>query len=186
MEGEMDVAVQKLLDKQEIYEVLARFMRACDRGDVAGLRACFHPDAVEDHGGTYLGPASAWVDGIEARLVHPKTRMTHCLTNVLIEIEGDRAVSESYVTTTSVVRLDGDLVQSTTCSRLVDRYVKDQGGWLIAHRQLLFEWSSAHPLDESWAALGVDPASLKRGGKLADDPLYAALAELKAGSCADG
>ena len=69
---------------------------------------------------------------------------------------------------------------------LVGLYVYNQGGWLIAHRQLLFEWSSAHPLDESWAALGVDSASLKRGGKLADDPLYAALAELKGGTYADG
>lgn len=174
----MDSALQELLDKQAIYEVLARFMRACDRGDSSGVRACFHPDAVEDHGGTYLGPASEWVDGIEPRLLHPKTRMTHCMTNVLIEVAGDRAVSEAYVTTTSLVRLEGELAQSTTCSRLVDRFVREEGAWLIHRRQLLFEWSSVQPLDESWAALGADPASLKRGGKLADDPLYLALAEL--------
>ena len=32
-------AVQELLDKNEIAELLTRYMRAIDRGDIAALRA---------------------------------------------------------------------------------------------------------------------------------------------------
>jgi hypothetical protein len=46
-----DPALQALLDKQEITELLTRYLRSVDRGDVATLRACYLPDATEDHGG---------------------------------------------------------------------------------------------------------------------------------------
>jgi ketosteroid isomerase-like protein len=173
-------AVQELLDKQSITEVLARFMRACDRGDPAALRACFHPDAIEDHGGTYLGPASDWVDSIEAVLVHPKTRMTHCMTNVLVEVHGDVAACEAYVNTTSRVRVDGELCDSITCSRLVDRFERRDGEWRIAHRRLRFEWAATRPADDSWKGLRVQADDLKRGGKYPDDDIYVLQRELAA------
>jgi hypothetical protein len=176
--GVTGAQVRELLDKQAITEVLARFMRACDRGDPAGLRECFHPDAVEDHGGTYLGPASAWVDSIEAVLTHPRTKMTHCMTNVLIEVRGDQAASEAYVTTTSRVRVGAELVDSTSCSRVLDRFERRDGVWRIAHRRLRFEWSTTRPADETWSALGADPATLKRGGKYPDDDVYLLAGEL--------
>jgi hypothetical protein len=173
-----DAAVAELLDKQAITEVLARFMRACDRGDPDSLRACFHPDATEDHGGTYLGPASAWVDSIEPTLMHPRTRMTHCMTNVLIDVHGDVAGSEAYVTTTSRVRIDDELQDSTTCSRLIDRFERRDGEWRIAHRRLRFEWSALRPADDRWKAMGADPAGLLRGGKYPDDDVYVLAREL--------
>ena len=42
--------VRKLLDKQEIYEVLCRYCRALDRGDEKLLRSVYHPDAIDHHG----------------------------------------------------------------------------------------------------------------------------------------
>ncbi len=47
-----DPALQVLLDKQEIAELLTRYLRSVDRGDVDTLRACYLPGATEDHGGT--------------------------------------------------------------------------------------------------------------------------------------
>jgi hypothetical protein len=46
-----DPALQALLDKQEITELLTRYLCSVDRGDVATLRACYLPGATEDHGG---------------------------------------------------------------------------------------------------------------------------------------
>ena len=46
-----DPALQALLDKQAIAELLTRYLRSVDRGDVATLRACYLPGATEDHGG---------------------------------------------------------------------------------------------------------------------------------------
>jgi hypothetical protein len=42
-------ALQVLLDKQEIAELLTRYLRSVDRGDVASLRSCYLPGATEDH-----------------------------------------------------------------------------------------------------------------------------------------
>ena len=48
-----DPALQALLDKQEIAELLTRYLRSVDRGDVDTLRACYLPGATEDHGGLF-------------------------------------------------------------------------------------------------------------------------------------
>jgi SnoaL-like domain len=40
--------LQALLDKQEITELLTRYLRSVDRGDVATLRSCYLPGATED------------------------------------------------------------------------------------------------------------------------------------------
>jgi len=47
---ERDPEIQALLDKQTITEVLTRYLRSVDRGDVETLRECYLPGAVEDHG----------------------------------------------------------------------------------------------------------------------------------------
>jgi hypothetical protein len=38
-----DPALLALLDKQEITELLTRYLRSVDRGDLATLRACYLP-----------------------------------------------------------------------------------------------------------------------------------------------
>jgi SnoaL-like protein len=59
-----DPALQALLDKQEIAELLTRYLRSVDRGDIDTLRACYLPGATEDHGGLFAGPAQDYVDSI--------------------------------------------------------------------------------------------------------------------------
>ena len=54
-----DPALQALLDKQQIAELLTRYLRSVDRGDVATLRACYLPGATEDHGGLLAPDPSA-------------------------------------------------------------------------------------------------------------------------------
>ena len=56
--AEQQQALAALLDKQEITELLTRYLRSVDRGDVATLRSCYLPGATEDHGGLFAGPAA--------------------------------------------------------------------------------------------------------------------------------
>jgi hypothetical protein len=167
-------AVQELLDKQEISELLARYLRAVDRGDVAAVRSCYLAGATEDHGGVFEGDAQAYVDSIAAVITHPKTRSSHSLTNVLVELAGDRAVAESYVTTFMAVRAAGDSVHSFVGARLIDTLERVAGRWGIAHRQLVWEWSHDTPAADTWLAglLAPDLSVLRRGGKFPDDPVY--------------
>lgn len=170
----MDARIAILLDKQDIYEVLARFMRSCDRGDPESLRRCYHPGAVEDHAGGYLGDAQAWIDSIEPLLVHPRTLMTHVLSNVLIEVDGDAARSEAYITTTSRRKVDGELTDIQTMARAVDRFERRAGRWAIAHRVLVMEWCTEYPASETWGrgTVAADPSRIARGQKYPADAVY--------------
>ena len=72
-----DPALQALLDKQEIAELFTRYLRSVDRGDLDTLRACYLPDATEDRGGLFAGPAQDYVDNVAAALTHPRARTSH-------------------------------------------------------------------------------------------------------------
>jgi hypothetical protein len=93
--SDQTAALQVLLDKQEITELLTRYLRSVDRGDVDTLRACYLPGATEDHGGLFAGPATEYVDSITRDLTHPRARTSHNMTNLLIELDGDEATAES-------------------------------------------------------------------------------------------
>jgi hypothetical protein len=43
-------ALQRLLDKQDIYETLCRYARGVDRGDWDLVRSTYHEDAYDSHG----------------------------------------------------------------------------------------------------------------------------------------
>ncbi len=45
-----DPALQELLDKQAIHEVLLRYCRGVDRRDEEVLRSVYHADAIHEHG----------------------------------------------------------------------------------------------------------------------------------------
>src|SRR5437588_12670043 len=88
-------ALQALLDKQEIAELLTRYLRSVDRGDVATLRSCYLPGATEDHGGLFAGPAQDYIDGIVAGLTHPRSRTSHHMTNLPTDVDGDTATAHA-------------------------------------------------------------------------------------------
>jgi SnoaL-like domain len=116
-----DPALQALLDKQEIAELLTRYLRSVDRGDVATLRACYLPGATEDHGGLFAGPAQDYVDSVAAALTHPRARTSHNMTNLLIALDGDVATAESYCVTFARIKADGQYFHSFTGARMIDR-----------------------------------------------------------------
>jgi hypothetical protein len=169
-------AVQVLLDKTEITELLTRYLRAIDRGDIATLRACYADGATEEHGGIYAGPAQGYLDTIAAPLTHPRAVGTHTLSNVLIEVEGDRALSEHYVLAMTRVKVDGVVRDSLVASRIIDNLVRHNGRWVIARRRLRFDWAhDLGPRPERWVSGTLDPAELLHSAKFPDDPVYDAV-----------
>jgi SnoaL-like domain len=52
-------AVQEMLDRHEIHEVLLRYCRACDQVDEGLLRSVFHPDSTVEYEGLVGGNTSA-------------------------------------------------------------------------------------------------------------------------------
>jgi hypothetical protein len=165
--------LRTLVDKQAITEVILKYSRAVDRGDEALLRACYHDDAVEDHGGSFLGPARDYIAAILPTL-HSDRLMTHTVTNILIELEGsDRALAECYYLSFARYPAAEPPFETLTLARAIDRFERRDGAWRIARRTLRWEWNREQPIAETWARGGIgDPAVLLHGGKRPNDPLY--------------
>ncbi|MEX6633372.1 nuclear transport factor 2 family protein [Hyphococcus lacteus] len=170
-----DPALQALLDKQEITDVLNLYLRGADRADTDLIAAAYHPDAIEEHGGLYMGPADAYVAMMDEQLPHAKY-MNHLCTNIIIELDGDKAHVESYILAYSRMKKDGEKFDSLTLARAVDRFERRDGAWKIAKRQLIWEWNNDMPCAETWGRglITNDPSKLIRGKKKPDDLVYAA------------
>jgi hypothetical protein len=168
-----DPEVQALLDKQAIAEVLVRYSRGADRGDADLIRSCYHPDATEDHGGTFNGRAMDYVDML-APILPRAGVMTHAVSNILIELDGDGADVECYITTFSRMKKDGVVFDALTCARAIDRFARRDGQWRIAARRLVWEWNHDMERTEGWGrgVIAADPKALIRGRKKPDDRLY--------------
>jgi hypothetical protein len=170
---DLEPALQALVDKSQITELLTRYLRAIDRGDIATLRASYLPGATEEHGGIYSGPAQGYIDTIEAPLTRPRSVGTHTLTNILIELDGDRAMSEHYVLAMTRVKVDGVVSDSLVASRIIDDLERHDGQWGIARRRLRFDWAQEFgPRLERWVSGTLDPATLLHGAKFPDDLIY--------------
>ena len=138
-----DPEVQALLDKQAIHDVLVGYCRGADRADLELIAAAYHPDAIEDHGGTYKGPAKDYVAQMAGVL--PGARfMSHSTTNILIELDGDVGHVESHILTFSRMRKDGEKFETLTLARAIDRFEK-RGGALTTMSAIINEDAPVAP-----------------------------------------
>lgn len=137
----MDEAVQRLIDRAQIEEVLNRYCRGVDRCDEAELAAVYHPDGTDDHG-TFSGLGAdfaAWAVKGGSRFW---TASHHSIHNVIIDW-GDDGVAEveSYVLAFNqraddIERPDGGAGKvEVFAGRYLDRFERRDGVWLIAHRR---------------------------------------------------
>jgi len=164
--NETDLAA--LLDQAEITRQLTRYCRAMDRCDAALAYSVFAQNAVADYGTMYQGTGHGFVDfalqAHQALLVH-----THQLGNCLIELAGEHAGSETYVTMTARADAGGKLFDMRSLGRYVDRWAKRDGIWRITHRQYI------HEFDDSWPVTAARYPSA--GHRNRQDPSYQALRE---------
>jgi hypothetical protein len=146
-----EVALDELLTKQEIRDVMARYCRGVNRLDIDLVRSCFHPDAWEDHG-AFHGEASAFCDGLRAGL-ESFTLTFHFVGNSLIEIEGDSASHETYFIAYDRLPADESGVEKDVIfgGRYLAVHERRNGGpWLIAERTVVHDWHRVDPVGEVW------------------------------------
>ncbi len=159
--------LQALADKQEITELIYRYCRSVDRLDIPLGHSIWHNDGVADYGEAfYKGPGKGSIDAICAshlNLLHH----SHQISNIHIDLDGDRASSESYVTATLRAMNNGQLMQMGVWARYLDKWSRRNGRWGLDSRIALTDF------DE------IRPATSMGGGALAKrdktDPSYAVL-----------
>jgi hypothetical protein len=95
---------------------------------------------------------------------------------VLIDLDGDRAVSEHYVLAMTRLKVDGVVSDSLVATRIVDDLERRAGRWGIARRRLRFDWvHDIGPRPQVWLYGLRDPATLVHSAKYPDDIVYEGL-----------
>jgi ketosteroid isomerase-like protein len=128
-----------LADQQAIRDLIYTYCRAVDRLDIPLGHSIWHEDSYADYGADYYqGPGRPVIDLICKNhlglLGH-----SHQVTNILIELDGDRAGSEAYMTGTMRFESQGKLMQLGMWARYVDRWERRQERWGLSHRQVVFD-----------------------------------------------
>ena len=88
-------AIQALVDKDAIRDLVLLYSRAVDRQDVALLQDLYTPDATDSHGDSFDGSAADYCKFIAASLPH-MPYSGHHVCNHLISVDGDAADGEVY------------------------------------------------------------------------------------------
>lgn len=149
-------------DRVAIEDVVKRFCVASDRMDWPLLHECFHPRAAVDFGAFVKGPVEDYFAFVESPDGQSSlTRTMHVVSNVLIELSGDRADVESYCVAYHVGPGDHAWCRGsvTVGLRWVDRFERRDGRWAIAARTCVFEWGRNESTGE---AMEFPPESMGR------------------------
>lgn len=88
----------------------------------------------------YKGAARGSIDFICER--HSTFQATsHQVTNIILELDGDRASSEAYVTASLRMHVSGEIRQATIWARYLDRWSQRAGRWGIDRRQTVIDFN---------------------------------------------
>ncbi|MEO7378687.1 MAG: nuclear transport factor 2 family protein [Sphingomicrobium sp.] len=163
--------IQNLLDEAAIRKLHLRYCRGVDRLDWELVRACYHPEGIDDHG-SYKGGVEGFIAWASAGL--PRFASTaHFTGNQLVEVDGDRAWAEHYAVvfhrrSASAEAPEADLIVNV---RYVDRLEKRGGEWRILNRVVIADSDRVDVIGGHW----LDMATITTGQRDPSDASYASL-----------
>ncbi len=156
-------------DRLAIMDVLCRYARGIDRCDLDTLLGVWWPGATADFG-QGIGDAAEWSTATVAAL-KAMLRTQHMLGNMIIDITGDRADSETYCRAYHEAETFDGRVEIVVGGRYLDVLEKRGGAWRILTRRYVMDWNTNTPSTARWDE-GLYATLTRRGGRFPDDPLY--------------
>jgi hypothetical protein len=154
-------------DRQAIAHVLYQYCRAMDRMDIPLGYSIWHEDGEADYGeGLFQGTGKGFVD-FAAKSHTGMIAHSHQVTAIIINLKGDRAASEAYVTAVLRFEENGVFKEMTARGRYLDRWSFRDGRWAIDKRVFLNDLADIRQ---------VEPAGFgSRSARDTSDPSYAIL-----------
>lgn len=126
--------ITAILDRQAITDLIFRYCRSVDRLDVALGHSVWHESGYADYGkDVYQGDGRGVIDHICAQHRHT-LHHSHQVSNIILNLNGDRAGSESYVTANLRMKRGDALVQMSVWGRYVDSWSRRDGRWGLERR----------------------------------------------------
>lgn len=142
----MDVT-SELDHRARIGDALRSYCRGIDRLHAPSIEAAFHPGALlEGYGADQPVPIEVFVPNVIASLRDRFVATQHRISNIGIELDGDRALVESYVLAYHVAEAEEGRTLITFNGRYIDSFERRDGAWRIARRQLRMDWSDVSPM----------------------------------------
>jgi hypothetical protein len=159
-------AVQAMVDRQAITDVIHRYSRSMDRVDRELGYSLFHGEGEADYGSMFKGTGRGWIDHACARHLESCLAHSHQITSITIALDGDSAGSEAYVTAVLRRQEDGRLVQRSVQGRYIDTWARRDGRWAILKRVYVHDFDELREVNSALEGWGARDRS---------DPSYAVL-----------
>ena len=149
--------VRELKDRQDIEQVLYHYLDLADRADpLAQARECFHEDGLfvyQKGSEPVLASEFFEIAASDNSMGAGFIQSMHYLTNVLIRLFGDEAVSQSLIFAQHLISKDcpdlppnfpnlGKDYGLLIGARYFDIFTRRDGKWRIAKRELQYEWDA--------------------------------------------
>ena len=161
-----DARIERLVDRQEIADLLTEYCRALDLMDLAAIARVFTADCRVEYGPEER-LLSHGAEGVAKSLerMWRWARTSHHLSNIQVEFEGaDAARAISYVIAWHE-RPDGST--ATVLGQYHDRLRRTQEGWRITERRMLMNGNTEgftvnlygtprRPAPAGWIAPNID------------------------------
>lgn len=158
---DIDVA----LSKQALHDLGMAYARGVDRADTELLLSIFHEDSTVISG-VINGSGPEFARGITEFVRANLVRSFHSVANEWYEVDGDRAVGESYGIAT-ITAGGNDVISG---GRYVDSYERRKGVWKILSRTWVSDWTMTLPTTHQTG--GMFESLETRGCYGKDDPVY--------------
>ncbi|MFG2043034.1 nuclear transport factor 2 family protein [Dactylosporangium sp. NPDC048998] len=136
-------------DRLAIRELFDAYAHCADRRDSEGQKALFTEDTrfVVYMAGEGSEPTYA-LDGREALTpvfadLRQYEATTHFNGQSTITLDGDKATGESYTLAHHLFTVDGERKIMIASLRYLDTFVKIDGAWYFAERNLIVDWTDS-------------------------------------------
>lgn len=161
--------LSRLASRLAIQDVLTRYSRGVDRCDLETLKSAFWQDAEVQYGADVEG-AHRWAEGLVLAL-KGMARTSHALSNMLIDVDGDRATAETYCTAYHEVSTPTGMNEMIVGGRYLDQLEKRGEMWRIRSRLYMMDWNRNGPSTAIWDE-GMYATLTNRGARWPDDFSY--------------
>jgi hypothetical protein len=170
MNMDREAALDMLLARATIQDILARYSRALDRCDIDILKSVFWPDAHDDHG-MFVGNIDEFAE-FSMKTLATMDRTMHLVANCVIDFDdADHARSETYIVAWHDIA--GDIATSHLVAggRYLDRFERRSGEWRILERVFISDWHQSQYSTANWDGAMLAQIT-RRGGRFPNDPAF--------------
>jgi hypothetical protein len=146
-----EISPAEAADRLAIRELFDAYAHCADRRDAEGQKALFTSDT---RFAVYMsGPGTEPTYVLNGREeltpvfddLNKYEATTHFNGQSTVEIDGDRATGESYTIAHHLFTADGERKIMIASLRYLDTFVKADGAWRFAERNLILDWSETRP-----------------------------------------